>query len=258
MSTTISTPNVIFPLTSLFVLTPNHEVLWVQDQFSIETGYQPSQIIGHPLSELGSPTSFPQDYTILSNVLNELKVFRGKVHFKHSDGSTYECLLDIRPFFDENRQVRNYIIYGIPAKDIQLTQTPFIENHINQQCQNSFPHLDINNVHHLWSKLLDIINNEGMYRTADLKLKDLAYALNTNRTYLSKIIHHFAGFNFNHLINQYRVTEVRKQLILPENQHLTIDAIGEKCGFGGRSTFHRVFKEFEGLSPKQFKKRFNF
>ena len=39
-----------------------------------------------------------------------------------------------------------------------------------------------------------------------------------------------------------------------ENSHLTLDAIGELCGFKSKSTFYQSFKEIIEKTPMQYKK----
>lgn len=243
-------PNTFNP--SMFMLTATQKVLWVQDDFLVATGYSPSQIIGQPFAALGDK-QFPKDYWQLMTVLDALKPYRGKVHFRHAIGLVYECFLEIRPFFDEKRALRNYIIYGIPAQGLSLEDTDDIEKMVIHECQENLPQFDLNEAHHVWSKLLHIIHKDKLYRCPDLTLPDLAAQLHLNRTYLSEVLQHFAGYSIKHLLNQFRVTEARTSLLLPENQGLTLDAIGKASGFGSERSFYRVFKQFEGVTPRQFK-----
>ncbi|MEZ4931222.1 MAG: AraC family transcriptional regulator [Saprospiraceae bacterium] len=86
----------------------------------------------------------------------------------------------------------------------------------------------------------------------DLSLSEMAALLNLSPPTLSKAIN--AGFqkNFNELINEYRVMEVKEKLADPANAHLTMLAIAMECGFSSKATFNRVFKKLEGVSPSEY------
>ena len=58
--------------------------------------------------------------------------------------------------------------------------------------------------------------------------------------------------NFFELINEMRVGEAKRRLLLPENAGHTVDSLYEECGFRTRSTFFLAFKKVEGLSPAQW------
>jgi AraC-like DNA-binding protein len=86
----------------------------------------------------------------------------------------------------------------------------------------------------------------------DLSLSEMASQLNLSPATLSKAIN--AGFqkNFNELINEYRVMEVKEKLADPAFAHLTMLAIALECGFSSKATFNRVFKKLEGVSPSEY------
>jgi len=237
---------------AFFVLNAAQNLTWVNTPFSIISGHIPLEIIGLPFSTLGNPMLFKNNFNSIKTNVTQSNPYRGKGHFILANGETALCYLDIRPVFDKKKQVKNYIAYGIDAQSLQNFALSEVEQSVIKNIENNFPKLTLEQVHVLWSKILNLIQNEGMYRTANLRLKDMAYALRTNTTYISEVINHFSSLNFNLLINQYRVIEAKKQLILPENQHLKIDAIGEKCGFGSRATFYRAFKSELNMTPKQF------
>ncbi len=55
---------------------------------------------------------------------------------------------------------------------------------------------------------------------------------------------------FTEFVNQYRVNQAKKQLLLDH----TVTEICFQCGFESLSYFNRIFKKVTGLSPMQFKK----
>ena len=96
---------------------------------------------------------------------------------------------------------------------------------------------------------------EGLYKNADLRISELAERLDTNTKYLSQLIKSKSGLNFNGLINRYRVEAVKLQMQDPRNQHLTLAAMAEACGFASASTFSRAFKQETGMLPKEYQQQ---
>jgi len=72
---------------------------------------------------------------------------------------------------------------------------------------------------------------------------------------VSEVINTGMGVNFNELINRYRVEEVKRRLVDPKNDHLSLMAIGLDSGFNSKATFNRVFKQIAGMSPSQYKQQ---
>lgn len=91
-----------------------------------------------------------------------------------------------------------------------------------------------------------------VYHQHELKITDLASLMNTNRTYLSKLINQEFACSFNEYVNSYRIAEA-KELIerFPDE---SLDQIAIKVGYGSLSTFFRTFKLQEGITPSHLKK----
>jgi len=63
------------------------------------------------------------------------------------------------------------------------------------------------------------------------------------------------GSSFYGYINAYRLQEVKKMLLDPQNQQFTNFAIAQKAGFSSKSTFFNLFKKDMGMTPGAFKKQ---
>ena len=105
----------------------------------------------------------------------------------------------------------------------------------------------------LKSKLLSLFENDKIYRQSDLRIITVSEALQTNRTYISRMINEEFGVNFNEFVNQYRVQEAEQLLRQKENNTYTLDYIAEQVGFGSGNSFTRAFKEYKGLTPGKFR-----
>jgi len=102
-------------------------------------------------------------------------------------------------------------------------------------------------------KLLQIMESEKPYKNNNLTLSDLASLLKISSHNLSEIINTKGGKNFFDFINHYRIEEVKKELINPNKQNLTILAIAMDAGFNSKTSFNTLFKKYVGTTPTQFR-----
>lgn len=80
-----------------------------------------------------------------------------------------------------------------------------------------------------------------------LTIDDIAHKLNSNRTYVSKLVNIYYGMPFRDYLNKLRIDHA-KQLIKDEPDAV-IDYISAKSGFQSSTQFIRKFKESEGVTP---------
>lgn len=90
----------------------------------------------------------------------------------------------------------------------------------------------------------------------DISLNSIADDLNINHTLVSRAINQSMGVSFSKYINQLRIEEAQARLKDPTTSHLKIAAIAFDCGFNAISTFNTAFKEYTGVTPKQYRKQF--
>jgi len=103
------------------------------------------------------------------------------------------------------------------------------------------------------AKIATFLEEHEPFLNPDLTLKDLAAGTGLTIHGVSEAINNGLGKNFNELINHYRVDRVKKELLDPNNEHLSLVAIAYDCGFNSKATFNRVFKKYTGVSPSQYK-----
>ncbi len=82
--------------------------------------------------------------------------------------------------------------------------------------------------------------------------EDVANYLSITPEYLSTLFNREMGKNFAAFVNEFRVSHAKRML---KGSNLKIYEIAEKVGFSDTKYFNRVFKEIEGISPKEFKDR---
>ncbi len=90
------------------------------------------------------------------------------------------------------------------------------------------------------------------YLDANLNLMLVAEKLQTNRSYLSKIINSVYEKNFNDYINELRIKEACYMICNNTNANFTIDHLFSEVGFTSKSTFYSAFKKYTGVTPALF------
>lgn len=103
-------------------------------------------------------------------------------------------------------------------------------------------------------KLKDLMVREKVFLDTGLSLQSLGDMIELNPKKLSVVLKKGMGTNFFDFVNSYRIEEVKKQLVNPENSHLTNIAIAYNAGFQSKSSFNAIFKRHVKLTPKEFKK----
>jgi AraC-like DNA-binding protein len=108
----------------------------------------------------------------------------------------------------------------------------------------------------LAKRLEEMMQNQKKYFDPELSLKQLAFLLNTNPTYLSQVINQKFNRSFSDFINELRVQEACRLIETGEFHLHTLEAIGNEVGFKSKSVFFTSFKKFAGMSPSAYRTTF--
>ena len=101
--------------------------------------------------------------------------------------------------------------------------------------------------------LKKILEEEKLYTDCELTLEKMADRLNMAPSALTKMLNQQMGTSFYDLVNGYRVEEVKRLLSNDDQRYYTLLAIAFESGFNSKSTFNRVFKEFTGSTPSEYR-----
>ncbi len=134
----------------------------------------------------------------------------------------------------------------------------YLQNHTVRELkedEKQEPAVDLKawNSEQLQNRLLNLFENEKIYRDANLKITYVSSRLNTNRTYISKLINNEFEVTFSEFVNSYRVQEAKDLLENDSQQKFSLNYISETAGFGSLSSFIRIFKEVTGKTPGQYR-----
>ena len=103
----------------------------------------------------------------------------------------------------------------------------------------------------LYASLIRLMQEEELFKDADLNRDILCARLGTNRTYISNAVKQCFGGTLNAFINHFRLRWSAEALAGRDD--LSVLAVGEDAGFSSRSTFHRLFQEAYGMSPSAYR-----
>ena len=84
----------------------------------------------------------------------------------------------------------------------------------------------------------------------DIYLEGIAETFNTSTSYLSRLLKKETSSTFSEYLNILRVNKAKELL---STTQLSIKEIYEQVGFNNRNTFIRVFKNFVGVTPSEYR-----
>lgn len=87
----------------------------------------------------------------------------------------------------------------------------------------------------------------------DIKASEVADMCNLSYSYFSRIFKQYMRKSFSEYLNYIRMSNAEKLLASTD---MPITQIASECGFATSSYFIKMFREYKGISPKQFRKTF--
>ena len=101
----------------------------------------------------------------------------------------------------------------------------------------------------LYKSLLYQLELRQVFLDADLSLKKLSTLMETNQTYVSRLVNRYFGCNLKELVNSYRV-EYAKELI--RSGRCPLEELPGRCGFASKSAFYAAFSKLTGKAPGRY------
>jgi len=97
-----------------------------------------------------------------------------------------------------------------------------------------------------------MMHEKRLFSQKQLTLAGLAGDLQTNTSYLSRIINEHYEMNFSNFINTHRIREAQKMFAKNQHKSMTLEGISESVGYQSRSTFNTAFKKITGVTPSVY------
>lgn len=138
------------------------------------------------------------------------------------------------------------ILLFIFRKRFDFSVTQQKEKYMNKK-------IDTAKANEILMNVKSFIVEDSKFTNPNLKMADVASAMNILPHTLSQVLNDNLGKNFPQFLNEYRIEAAKKMII--ENQNLTLESIGYDCGFNSKSTFYSTFKKLTGFTPAAYKKQ---
>ena len=114
------------------------------------------------------------------------------------------------------------------------------------------PEEELDHEGRIYRLLCNLMQNEKIYKNADLNRDTLSKQLGTNAVYITNAVRKYAdGATVNEFINSYRLRHAAS--MLTDNPDMNINEVEYISGFNSRTTFNRCFRTFFGMSPSEYK-----
>lgn len=225
-------------------------ILWVNHDFESITGYKYQEIVGKsPGAILQGPKTEPEAVQRIREGLSSGESFKDVITNYRKNGDPYICKLVVHPIYNSVKELVNYLAFEIDGDKItDDSDIPMMNLEVKYRT-SSLRGLD---EIRLFEDIQLIMKEEKAYLDPNLTLRKLAIRMDTNTKYLSQVINHFGGINFLTYINAFRVEEVKKYILRGEHREHTYYGVAQRCGFKNKSTFYKVFRDHEGMTPSKY------
>ncbi|MEM9850032.1 MAG: helix-turn-helix transcriptional regulator [Bacteroidota bacterium] len=105
----------------------------------------------------------------------------------------------------------------------------------------------------LSASLAYVMEEQKLYRQSDLKLKQVAQAVDVSPHTLSQYLNEHLGTTFSNYVKEYRIQAACQ--LLQTNHQFSLEGIGYEVGFRSKSNFYASFKKLRGCTPSEYTKQ---
>jgi PAS domain S-box-containing protein len=207
-------------------------VEYVNTPFLDMVGYRHRDIIGRKPAFLQGNLTTPESVHFVRTKLNERVEFEAAIVNYRKNGEAYTCHIRITPVFN-NSELTHFVAY---EKDLGLVAPPTLDAEEQQ----------------FYNTLKAYFETEKPYLHKQVQAIDIADYFSTTTRRLGEIIKKAENQSFSDFVNVYRIKAAIGMLQNPDFQHLTVEAIGQNCGFNSKSAFDIAFKKETGRTPSAF------
>ncbi len=122
--------------------------------------------------------------------------------------------------------------------------------------QNAVQNIDVTDSKHkeYTEKFMTVCSYIGDHFAEDITLEEIAELAGFSKFHFSRLFKNFTGVTFYRYLNQKRINNAEKFLINPS---ISITETALRSGFNNLSTFIRMFKQFKGCTPTEFRSLYN-
>lgn len=102
----------------------------------------------------------------------------------------------------------------------------------------------------LMRRICELMEQQKMFRDAELKVSDVASALTTNTRYVTDCIKDCRSQTFSQFVNAYRISHA--QQLLRQRPDMKLTEVSFESGFNNERSFFRTFKAITGMTAREW------
>jgi PAS domain S-box-containing protein len=207
-------------------------VEYVNESFLTLVGYRHRDVIGRPLCFLRGELTTSESIATMQEKMDAHIDFEVDTINYRKNGEAYLCRSTMIPVFSNNI-LTHYIAYKEDIRTVSAA-TPQDE--------------DVK----LFEKIKTYFITEEPFKSPHLQVADIAEVMGVSTRRIGEVLKKCEDQSFTEFVNAYRIQAALKMLSNLEYQNLTIESIGQMCGFNSKSVFYTTFKKETGKTPKVF------
>ena len=105
---------------------------------------------------------------------------------------------------------------------------------------------------HLLSSLKKAIGYVKAESGREISLDEISNFVGLSKFYFTREFRRITGYSF---VDYQKTVRCEKARVLLLSTDESIKEVGQKCGFENQSYFSRIFKEYSGLTPSEYRKK---
>lgn len=113
-------------------------------------------------------------------------------------------------------------------------------------------HRDADKYNEIFQYVKNIVEEEFYFKDANFTISQLSHLIKINTLYIATSIKLNGYSGFNYYINFCRIQYVKELIRENDLSKITLMYIYTSSGFSSQSTFNRVFKQIEGITPTEY------
>jgi len=106
------------------------------------------------------------------------------------------------------------------------------------------------------TSVIAYVSKYEVYKNPGLRLRNVSDHLNIPSHHISQSINQVLKKSFFDVVNEQRVNGIKETLLSDRYRNYTLMAVAGEFGFKSPSSFYRIFKNYTGVTPKEYIKAF--
>ena len=136
----------------------------------------------------------------------------------------------------------------LPGKNASIVMEKHVTKPENSTIENSIVDLERK------FNLIDFFNKKDKpFLKGQFTIREMSEKLKIPASEISQIVYQSTGKHYCDYMNAFRVIELKEKLENPDNDKYTIIALATDCGFNSKTSFNRIFKQFTGYTPSEYR-----